>query len=141
MQSVRWTGNVGNIVTRVYPIAQAEDGSTLTLPEEYIDTVRTVPFTKPEVLNTGLKVGQEIEDTDGTKITLDEDAVYQRMRAAAQNRFTIDKADMAQVKLELDWIHMPDTEEYAQYRSLVTPRPGTGWKWSVGRWTSGRRSG
>lgn len=124
MQSVRWTGNAGNIVTRVYPTAQAEDGSTLLLPEEHIDTVRTVPFVKPEVLNTGLKIGQEIEDTDGTKITLDEDAVYQRMRTAAQNRFTIDKADMAQVKLELDWIHMPDTEEYAQYRSLVNAAPG-----------------
>ena len=124
MQSVRWTGNAGNIVTRVYPTAQAEDGSTLLLPEEHIDTVRTVPFVRPEVLNTGLKIGQEIEDTDGTKITLDEAAVYQRMRTAAQNRFTIDKADMASVKLELDWIHMPDTEEYAQYRSLVNAAPG-----------------
>ena len=124
MKSVRWTGNTGNIVTRIYPIAQAEDGSTLLLPEEYIDTARTVPFVQPEVLNTGLKIGQEIEDTDGTKIVLDEDAVFQRMRAAAQNRFTVDKCDMASVKLELDWIHMPDTEEYAQYRSLDNAAPG-----------------
>ena len=123
MKSVKWTGNVDNIVTRIYPTAQREDGSTLLLPEEHIDTMRTVPFVSPETLATGLKIGQEVEDTDGTKIKLDEEGVYTRMRAQAQSRFTVDHADQAQIKLELDWVHMPDTEEYKQYQALRQASP------------------
>ena len=124
LKNVRWTGSVDALVTRVYPTAQHEDGRTLLLPEEYIDSVRDVPFVKPKVLNTGLKVGQEIENSDGTKTTLTEQDVLTRMRDAATNRFTVDKCDMADVKLELDWVHMPDTAEYAQYTGLINVWPG-----------------
>ena len=124
MKNVRWTGNVDGLVTRIYPTAQTEDGSTLLLPEEYIDTVRTVPFIKPEVLNTGLKIGQTVKNSDGTESVLSEDDVYDRMRQAAANRFNVDKVDQAEIKLELDWQHMPDTEEYAQYKGLLNAAPG-----------------
>ena len=124
MKNVRWTGNVDALVSRIYPLAQHEDGSTMLLPEEYIDSVRNVPFVRPEPLRTGLKVGQEVENSDGTKVTLTEQDVLTRMRAAANNRFTVDKCDQADITLELDWIHMPDTEEYAQYKSLKNVWPG-----------------
>ena len=124
MKDVRWTGNVDSMVTRIYPTGQTEDGSTLLLPEEYIDTVRTVPFIRPEVLNTGLKVGQKVKNSDGTETELTQDEVLTRMRTAAQNRFSIDKCDLAEVSLELDWQHMPDTVEYAQYSDLKNAAPG-----------------
>ena len=124
MKDVTWTGSVDDLVTRIYPTAKTEDGRTLLLPEEYIDSVRDVPFIRPEVLNTGLQVGKEIENSDGTKTTLTESEVYARMRTAADERFTIDKCDMAEVNLDLDWEHMPDTEEYAQYIVLRNVAPG-----------------
>ena len=124
MKNVRWTGNVDGLITRIYPTAQTEDGSTLLLPEEYIDTVRTVPFIRPEVLNTGLKIGQTVKNSDGTETVLTESDVYDRMRTAASNRFNIDKVDQAEIKLELDWQHMPDTAEYAQYAGLKNAAPG-----------------
>ena len=124
MKDVKWTGNVDNMVTRIYPTAQTEDGRTLLLPEEHIDTVRTVPFIRPEVLNTGMKVGQKVTESDGTEIELTEDIIYTRMRAAANNRFSIDKCDQAEISLELDWQHMPDTVEYAQYNALKDAAPG-----------------
>ena len=124
LKDVHWDGDVGGIVTRVYPIAQNEDGSTLMLPEKYIDTVRTVPFVRPEVLKTGLKVGQTEEASDGTETVLTEADVLSRMRAMAWERFTLDEADKAQVTLELDWLHMPDTEEYRQYQALKNAAPG-----------------
>ena len=124
MKSVRWTGDVGNIVTRIYPIAQNEDGSTLLLPELYIDTVRTVPFIRPEVLNTGLKVGQKEKQEDGSEIELDVDTVFSRMREAANNRFTVDECDKAELTLEVDWEHLPDTEEYKEYAALQNAAPG-----------------
>ena len=124
MKDVKWTGDVSNIVTRIYPVAQTEDGRTLTLPEVYIDSVRSVPFIRPDPMNTGLKVGTKEKQSDGTEVELTEEDVFTRMRTMARNRFTIDKCDMAEVSLELDWQHMPGTEEYAQYSGLKNAAPG-----------------
>ena len=123
MKSVKWTGDVTGIVTRIYPIAQREDGTRFTLPEKYIDSVLPVPYIRPEVLDTKLKIGQKVTNSDGTEVALTEDEVLTRMRQAAQNRFSVDKCDQAEVTLELDWIHMPDTEEYRQYISLQNAAP------------------
>ena len=124
MKNVKWTGSVDNIVTRVYPTAQTEDGSTLLLPEECINSVRAIPFVRPEVLRTGLKVGETVKEADGTETELTEEAVLAQMRTLAWNRFTVDKCDMAEVNLDLDWVHMPDTEEYEQYQALRNAAPG-----------------
>ena len=59
----------------------------LLLPEEYIDTVRTVPYIRPEALNTGLKVGAKEKQEDGSEIELDEDTVYARMREQASSSY------------------------------------------------------
>ena len=123
MKTVRWTGDVGNIITRVYPLAQREDGSRLTLPEEYIDTELTVPYCRPVKLDTKLKIGQKIQNTDGTEVELTESEVYTRMRQAAQDLFDIDHADQAEVTLALDFVHMPDTEEYKQYLNMRNVAP------------------
>ena len=123
MKTVRWTGDVSGIVTRVYPIAQREDGTRITLPEKYIDSVLTVPYIRPEVLDTKLKIGQKVENSDGTETELTESEVYTRMRSQAQNRFDVDKCDQAEVTLELDFVHMPDTEEYKSYVSMTRLAP------------------
>lgn len=124
MKAVKWDGNITDLVTRIYPIAQAEDGSTLLLPEKYIDTVRTVPYIRPEALNTGLKVGAKEKQEDGSEIELTQDTVYARMREAASNRFNIDECDKAVVTLDIDWQHLPDTAEYAAYAVLANAAPG-----------------
>ena len=123
MKTVRWTGDVSGIVTRVYPIAQREDGTRITLPEKYIDSVLTVPYIRPEVLDTKLKIGQKVENSDGTEVELTEDEVLTRMRSQAQDRFDVDKCDQAEVTLELDYVHMPDTEEYKDYLSMTALAP------------------
>lgn len=123
MRTVKWTGDVSGIVTRIYPIAQREDGSRITLPDKYIDSVLPVPYIRPEVLDTKLKVGEKITNTDGTEVELTEDDVLSRMEEMARNRFSVDKCDQAEVTLELDWVHMPDTEEYSQYIDLRDAAP------------------
>lgn len=124
LTAVKYDGSVTDTVTRIYPTAQAEDGSTLLLPEEHIDTVRVVPFIHPEVLDTGLKVGTTETQSDGTEVELTEDVVFTRMREAAQNRFTIDECDKIDITLEVDWVHLPDTEEYKAYADLRNAAPG-----------------
>ena len=123
LENVHWNGDVTGIVTRIYPYAQREDGSRLALPEKYIDSVLPVPYIRPEALNTGLKVGETITNSDGTEVQLTEDEVLTRMRQAAQDRFDVDHCDRAEVTLELDWVHMPDTEEYRQYIDLRNAAP------------------
>ena len=122
--AVDWTGSVSDMVTRIYPTAQTPDGQTLLLPEKYIDSVRSVPFIRPEVLKTGLKVGDTETQSDGTEVELTEDVVFTRMREAASNRYNIDECDKAEIKLEVDWVHLPDTEEYKQYAALKNAAPG-----------------
>ena len=124
LTAVNFDGSVMDMVTRIYPTAQSADGDTLLLPEEHIDTVRVVPFIIPEVLNTGLKVGDKEEQTDGTEIELTEDIIFTRMREAAYNRFNIDECDKADIQMEVDWIHLPDTEEYKPYAALRNAAPG-----------------
>ena len=124
MLAVNWEGSVSEMVTRVYPTAQNADGSTLLLPEKYIDTVRTVPFIRPEVLRVNLKVGDKEKQSDGTEIELTEDVVYTRMREAANNRFSVDECDKPDIRLEVDWLHLPDSEEWANYRELKNAAPG-----------------
>ena len=123
LENVHWNGDVTGIVTRIYPYAQREDGSRLALPEKYIDSVLPVPYIRPEPLNTGLKVGEKITNSDGTEVELTEEEVLTRMRQAAQDRFDVDHCDRAEVTLELDWVHMPDTEEYRQYINLRNAAP------------------
>lgn len=124
MKSVKWTGDVGDLVTRIYPTAKTEDGDTLLLPEKYIDSVRTVPFVRPEVLDTKLKLGDKVKNSDGTETKLTENNIYTRMRKMANDRFSIDKCDEADVQLEVDWVYMPETEEYAEYTALANAGPG-----------------
>ena len=124
LMAVKWDGSVSQLVTRIYPTAQTADGDTLLLPEEHIDTVRTVPYIRPEVLNTGLKVGLKEKQSDGTEIELTEDIIFTRMREAAANRFNIDECDKTDITLEVDWLHLPDAEEYKQYASLKNAAPG-----------------
>ena len=124
MKNIKWTGDITDIVTRVYPIAQNEDGSRMMLPEKYVDSTLEVPYVRPEVLDTKLKVGTKVENSDGTEVELTESEVITRMRQAAGDRFSIDHCDQAEVTLELDWIHMPDTEEYKQYLTLANATPG-----------------
>ena len=123
-KNVKWDGSVAEIVTQVWPIAQAEDGSRILLPEEHIDTILDIPFDRPETLDTKLKVGQKEKQTDGTEIELTQDMVYERMRTAANNRFTIDECDRPDITLEVDWIHLPDSEEYKEYAALKNAAPG-----------------
>ena len=124
LKAVHWDGNITDLVTRIYPLAQTEDGNTLLLPEKYIDSVRTVPYIRPEALNTGLKIGAKEKQEDGTEIELDEDTVYARMREAAQNRFNVDECDKAVITLDIDWQHLPETAEYSQYSALRNAAPG-----------------
>lgn len=123
MEGVDWKGSVDKLKTRIYPRAKAADNTPLMLPEMYIETALTIPWVAMEKLDVDAKVGEKEVQTDGTEITLTEADVLQRMRDAGNARFDVDKCDRPTVTLELDFIRMGDTEEFAQYRGMELVGP------------------
>ncbi len=123
LSGVDWKGSVDKLITRVYPRAKAADNTPLLLPEMYIETALEIPWTCDERLDVDAKVGEKEVQTDGTEITLTEADVYQRMRDASNARFTADKCDRPVVTLDLDYVRMGDSEEYAQYKGMEIVGP------------------
>lgn len=123
LAGVDWKGDVNDLKTRIYPRAKAADNTPLMLPEMYIETERSIPWTAMELLDVDAKVGEKEVQTDGTEITLTEADVLQRMRDAGNARFEDDKCDQPAVTLNLDYIRMGDTEEFAQYRGAEIVGP------------------
>lgn len=120
---VQWTLNVDEIVTRVYPVAKDDDDSTLWLPTKYIESMQAHDWTVSELLDTGLKVGETEKKSDGTEETLTKNQVLQRMASMAQERFDKDHCDLPVITLNVDFVHLGDTEEYKQYKGLATVAP------------------
>lgn len=118
--SVTWQRDVTGLVTRVAPRGTREDGSTLLLPEVFVDSdaVNDHPMPYIEVLDCGCQVGQTIQHADGTEQTLTLNDCYQMMREQARNRFAVDRADAVAVQLTVQPLLLGDTEEYAPYRGL-----------------------
>ncbi|MCR4886306.1 MAG: hypothetical protein K5919_05260 [Clostridiales bacterium] len=123
MKSVIWTGDIDSLSTRVYPVAKRADGTDLMLPEKYVETVRTLPMVREMMIKVNAKVGQTVEQADGTSVTLSEEDVLSQMRAEAGACFTRDHCDEPVVKLDLDYEHMPDTTAYAQYQAIRNAGP------------------
>lgn len=120
LQGISWEKALDDVVTRVMPRGEKEDGTALLLPELFIDSPNADQFALvyTEILNVGCKIGSKITHADGTEQTLTEEDCYQMMRTAAQNRFSVDEADAVSVQLSVNVLLLGDTEEYAQYRGL-----------------------
>lgn len=117
---VSWTRNDDDLVTRIIPRAKDKEGNYLFLDELYIDSphIAEYPMIRTEILDSQYSVGQKITRADGKEITLDTNAVIERMRQEAENRFYRDGADAVTVSLEVNFVLLGDTEQYKQYRNL-----------------------
>ena len=120
LTGVSWTEDCSEVVTRVYPLAQDANGQTIYLPEGHIDSPLAVSYgaIRAEILDTGLQVGMEQRQADGSVKTLTLADVQEQMRELAQARFNVDHADEARLELTVGFILLGDTQEYAQYRGL-----------------------
>jgi len=118
---VSWKKDISSLITRVIPRGTKEDGTTLLLPEVYIDSddINAYPLIYLEILDCGCQVGATEKMADGTERTLTLDDCYQIMREKAQNRFDVDHCDAVAVQLTVSPLLLGDTEEYAQYKGLI----------------------
>ena len=102
------------VVTRVAAYGKKDNGDILWLNNngaKYVDSEHINDYSYPrvEILDTGLQIGKD--DVTAANIQA-------KMLAKAQERFTVDHADLPTVEMKIEFISLGDTEEYAQYRGL-----------------------
>lgn len=122
MTGVYWSRNVENVITRVLPRCGDGNDGWLYIDNIYVESEISTEyaFQRTEMLDAGFDVGDKQKKADGTEITIDTATAKQMMEEKAQNRFTVDRCDAAEVELDVQFILLGDTEEYKQYRGLQT---------------------
>jgi len=100
-----------NVVTRIVPTGENEDGSVLLLDEKYIDSPNIGAYPHPRWIH--LPVG-DAKVGDDLSLAQAKD----KLRAAARAEF--DKGcDLPDISIDVDFINVADTQEYADYKPLT----------------------
>ncbi|MBQ5870375.1 MAG: phage tail protein, partial [Lachnospiraceae bacterium] len=115
---IQWNVKTNGLILRVIPVAKAENGEDLYLPENYIDSayIGNYPVTYMEPLNVKGQVGKD--DGSGTDTNWTEETLLDEMRAKAQARFDVDKVDIPVTDVTVQLEQLENTAEYAWMKGL-----------------------
>ena len=115
---IQWNVKTNGLILRVVPVAKAENGEDLYLPENYIDSayINNYPVTYMEPLNVKGQVGKD--DGSGTDTNWTEETLLDEMRAKAQARFDVDKVDIPVTDVTVQLEQLENTAEYAWMKGL-----------------------
>ena len=115
---IQWNVKTNSLILRVVPVAKAENGEDLYLPEDYIDSayIGNYPVTYMESLNVKGQVGKD--DGSGTDTNWTEETLLDEMRAKAQARFDVDKVDIPVTDVTVQLERLENTAEYAWMKGL-----------------------
>ncbi|KLA05159.1 phage tail spike protein [Bacillus paranthracis] len=113
-------GYEGNVdwkspITRIMP--QGFDG--LFLPEKYVDSPNINKYPHPKIRVVEFKdikaaIGEHEKDEDAVPL----EEAYKRLRQAAKDMFTIQKADQPKATYKVEFQELSQTEEYKNYAVL-----------------------
>lgn len=117
VRGISWKRSSANLVTRIVPKAKDEKGNDLYLPEVWIDSplISNYPVVKMEMLNVKGQVGKDKAEDSGVWTLSD---LQDEMRAKAEERFSVDKADQITQEVTVQFEQLGDTAEYAWLRNL-----------------------
>ena len=118
LRGVNWQRKSDSIVNRVIPVAKAEDGTDLFLPEMWVDseTLEDWPVIITERLQVSGQVGKD--DGTGTGTVWTEETLLEEMRTKAGERFSVDHVDAVKVEIDVNFTLLGDSEECKEYRGL-----------------------
>lgn len=116
LRGVNWKRDSANLVTRVVPVAKDQDGEELYLPEMYIDSPHIGDY--PVIRMQRLQVKGQIGKDDGAGGTWTAETLYNEMRTKAQERYTVDKADILCQEITVDFEQLGDTAEHPWLKPL-----------------------
>ena len=115
---VNWAQKRDGLITRVVPVAKDEGGADLYLPEKWIDSplINNYPRIRMERLTVKGQIGKDKGLGDESTWTTAD--LYAEMRMKAEERFTVDKADLITQEVTVDFEMIGDTEEYQELKGL-----------------------
>lgn len=121
MIGVNWSIKSDGLVTRVVPVAKAEDGSDLYLDldgERWVDSplINNYPVIRMERIKVPGQVGKD--DGTETATTWTEETLREEMEKKAGERFSVDKADLLVHDITVNFEMLGDTEEHKALRGL-----------------------
>ena len=122
-----------DVVTRIMPTGEDDDGNVLYLPELFIDSPLIAVYPHPKWIH--LDVSEAKEKTDGDDRKTREEC-FAAMREAARKEFEAG-CDQPTVTINVDFISLEETEEFRRYGFLqgiflgdavrvIVPRLGIG---------------
>jgi len=115
---VNWAQKSDGLITRVVPVAKDEGGADLYLPEKWIDSplINNYPRIRMERLTVKGQIGKD-KGLGDDSVWMEAD-LYAEMRTKAEERFTVDKADLITQEVTVDFEMIGDTEEYQELKGL-----------------------
>lgn len=117
---VQWSRDTKNVITRVLPRCGDGNNGYIYINNAYVESDISSKYAYPrtEMLDCGYDVGDKYTKVDGTEITLTEESAKAQMEEDARKRFTVDRVDALEVELDVQFLLVGDTVEYAQYKGL-----------------------
>lgn len=119
-RGITWKRSSTNLVNRIVPVAKAEGGEDLYLPEQWVDSpsISSYPVIIMERLNVAGQVGKDKGTGDGSTWT--EEDLLDEMREKAGERFSIDHADQISEEVTIQIEPLENTAEYSWMKGLKT---------------------
>lgn len=111
LKGVTWKRDFSKLVTRVMPIAKAQNGSDYFLPNIYVDSPRIELY--PIVMYKAMTVDAQVGKDGAT-----EQDVQDKMEAEALKIYDENKEDQPITTLTVDFVLLGDTEEYKRFKQL-----------------------
>lgn len=120
MLGVRWSRDTEKVITRVLPRCGDGSGGWLYIDSVYVESQHSMNYAvqRTEMMDCDCDVGSKYKDTDGVEHTYTAGTAKAKMAEDARNRFEVDNADAELVELEVQFVLIGDTAEYAQYKGL-----------------------
>lgn len=115
-RGVSWKRDTNSLVTRVVPVAKDQEGEDLYLPELCIDSEHLQEY--PVIMMQRLPVKGQIGKDDGNGATWTAETLYEEMRSKAQERYTVDHADLPYQEITVDFEQLGDTVEHPWLKPL-----------------------
>lgn len=119
MLGVSWNIKTDGLITRVVPVAKAEDGNDLYLdPVKWVDSPHINEY--DVIYMERMKVAGQVGKDDGTETgtVWTEATLRAEMQKKAQERFTVDKADQIIHEITVDFELLGDTDEYRELKKF-----------------------
>ena len=114
LTGIKYDVDMTDVVTRIMPTGEDNDGKVLYLPEVYIDSPHLADYPAPKWIHLAVSDCKEVTKGNKKKTKA---KCYTQMREEAQAEF--DKGcDLPTVTLTVEFIDVTQTEEYRQYSFL-----------------------